>query len=197
MMICARCGHYKVFHDTASGSGCLPAGTTYCDDRHSDPCSCPGFVPFGLKPDLAPVTRTKKVYVIGSMRNGNVIAVANALREDGHDVFDDWISSGPEADDKWQEYEKERGRTYREALAGHHAQHAFALDKKHLDECDVAVLVQPAGKSGHLELGYIIGRGKPGYILLDGEPERYDLMALFATAVLDNIGDLRVVLRLT
>ena len=41
----------------------------------------------------------------------------------------------------------------------------------------------PAGKSGHLELGYIIGRGKPGYILFDEVPERYEMMVQFCTAV--------------
>ena len=47
-------------------------------------------------------------------------------------------------------------------------------------------MLMPAGKSGHLELGYIIGRGKPGYILFDGEPERYDVMVQFATGIFFN-----------
>jgi len=54
----------------------------------------------------------------------------------------------------------------------------------------VGVLVLPAGKSGHLELGYMIGQGKPGYILLDGEPERFDVMYNFATGVFTNLSDL-------
>jgi hypothetical protein len=31
--------------------------------------------------------------------------------------------------------------------------------------------------------GYLIGQGKPGFILMDGEPERYDVMYKFATVV--------------
>lgn len=75
---------------------------------------------------------------------------------------------------------------YSEVLSSYSARHIFEFDKKHLDRCDCAVLVLPAGKSGHLELGYVIGRGKPGYILMDGEPERVDIMHSFATKVFMN-----------
>lgn len=130
------------------------------------------------------------IYIIGSMRNPRVPEVAQALRGIGWDAFDDWHSPGPETDDKWQEYEKARGRTFREALAGHHAKHVFALDKTHLDRCDRALLVAPAGKSGHLELGYTIGKGKPGYVLLDGEPERFDIMYQFATKIFVSVDEM-------
>lgn len=130
------------------------------------------------------------IYIIGSMRNPLVPAVAGALRELGWDAFDDWYSPGEQADDKWQEYEKSRGRTFREALAGYHAKHVFALDKFHLDRCQAALLVAPAGKSGHLELGYMVGRGKPAYILLDGEPDRYDVMVQFATKIFMSVDEM-------
>lgn len=123
------------------------------------------------------------IYLIGSLRNPNVIPLANRLRAAGFNVFDDWASPGPETDSFWQEYEKARGRTYAEALQGYHAQHVYAFDKLHLDRCDVAVLLCPAGRSGHLELGYTIGKGKPGYILMDGEPDRFDIMYQFATGI--------------
>lgn len=134
-----------------------------------------------------------KIYIIGSLRNPRVLEVAKALRALGHDVFDDWMSAGPETDDRWMDYERQRGRTFREALNGYHAQHAFKLDKRHLDECDVAVLVMPAGKSAHLELGYVIGDGnKLGYILMDGEPERFDIMYNFADDVFVSLEELIV-----
>ena len=119
------------------------------------------------------------VYVIGSLRNPYVQHVAAALRAAGHTAYDDWASPGPEADDRWQEYERQRGRTYAEALSGWHATHVFNNDVYHLDRCDAAVLVMPAGKSAHLELGYVVGLGKPGYILLTDEPDRYDVMSRF------------------
>jgi nucleoside 2-deoxyribosyltransferase len=120
-----------------------------------------------------------KIYVIGSMRNPRVPEVAKLLRTHGHDAFDDWYSAGPEADDKWQEYERDRGRTYLEAINGHHARHVYALDYRHLAEADAVVLVMPAGRSGHLELGWAIGTGKPGFVLFDAEPERFDIMYRF------------------
>lgn len=131
--------------------------------------------PFSLKRGV--------IYLIGSMRNPRVPEIAQLLRGLGFEVFDDWFSSGPESDDRWQAYEKARGRTFREALDGYHARHVFELDKYHLDRCNAALMVMPAGKSGHLELGAVIGAHKPGFILLDGEPERFDIMYRFATDV--------------
>lgn len=136
-----------------------------------------------------------KVYLIGRMASTRVPEVAKALRAAGHDVFDDWISSGSDADICWTAYEKARGRSYREALAGYHAQHAFALDLYHLKRCDCVVLVAPAGKSAHLELGYTVGQGTPGYILLDGEPDKYDLMYLLATKIFLSVDELTEALK--
>lgn len=126
------------------------------------------------------------VYIIGSLRNENIPKVAASLREVGLDVFDDWYSAGKDADDYLRDYYRERGMKYSEVLSSYSARHIFEFDKKHLDRCDCAVLVLPAGKSGHLELGYVIGKGKPGYILMDGEPERVDIMHSFATKVFMN-----------
>jgi hypothetical protein len=127
----------------------------------------------------------KSIYVIGSLRNALIPAFASELRTEGYEVFDDWHCAGPQADDFWQAYETSRGHSYDEALANHPAQNTFKLDKFHLDRCDAAVMYMPAGKSGHLELGYVIGKGKPGYILFDDlpEPDRYDVMYNFSTGV--------------
>jgi nucleoside 2-deoxyribosyltransferase len=125
-----------------------------------------------------------KIYLIGSLRNPRVTEVAKKLRTAGHEVFDDWMAAGPEADDYWQKYEQDKGHNYKEALAGFSANHVYHYDKSHLDRNEMAVLVLPAGKSGHLELGYMIGSGKPGYILFDEKmPERWDVMYLFASEV--------------
>jgi len=135
------------------------------------------------------------IYLAGSMRNSAVPEVANKLRAEGYDVFDDWWSSGEKADDNWQAYEKLRGRTFTQALAGYHAQNAYALDLKHLSRADILVLLLPAGKSAHIEMGWMIGKGKRAYILLDGEPNRYDIMYNFATGVFTNLEDLITELR--
>ncbi len=135
-----------------------------------------------------------KVYLIGSLRNPEVPKIAKRIRELGLEVFDDWFAAGPEADDKWRDYEKARGRNYKEALDGYAADHVYRFDLKHLEECDVAILYLPAGKSGHLELGYILGMAKAGfdkkgYILLDN-PERWDVMYKFAHGLFHSFEEL-------
>lgn len=130
------------------------------------------------------------IYIVGSLRNPMVPKIGNLLRAKGHEAFDDWYSAGPEADDKWQEYERIRGRTYKDALYGEHALDVFAFDKRNLDKSDAGILVMPAGKSGHLELGYLIGKGRKGYVLFDKEPDRYDIMYNFAAEVFFDINEL-------
>lgn len=131
-----------------------------------------------------------KVYLIGALKNRSIIPLANQIRKLGYNVFDDWLSPGAEADEQWQEYERLRGRTYKQAINGHHAETVFNYDFKHLDEADIVVMVLPCGKSGHLEFGWSIGQGKTGYILFDDEPDRYDIMYRFATDIYFNEEDL-------
>ena len=132
----------------------------------------------------------KSVYVIGSLRNSAVPKFANCLRASGFDAFDSWFAPGPHADDYWRDYTKQRGLSYKEALQDWSAKHVFEFDKFHLDRCDMAVLLMPGGKSAHLELGYTVGRGKPGFILFDSVPKRYDIMTRFATDIFFNKVDL-------
>lgn len=123
----------------------------------------------------------KAIYLIGSMKNELVPKVANVIEKElGIEAFCDWHSPGPEADDYWKAFEKLRGRDFKQSFHGPHAKHVFEFDKQHLDRCDGTLLVMPAGKSAHLELGYMVGRGKPGWILFDKEPERLDVMLRFA-----------------
>lgn len=131
-----------------------------------------------------------KIYIIGALKNPRVPELANELSARGHTTFADWYSPGPEADTYWQEYERARGRGYREAIYGPHAVHVFAFDRHYLDECDAAVMVMPAGKSAHLELGYAAGRGKRTFVLFDAEPDRFDLMYLFAERVVFSVDEL-------
>lgn len=122
----------------------------------------------------------KMIYVIGSLRNQNIPLIANKLRKLGFEVFDDWFSPGPEADDFWRNYEKVRGSTYKQALNNWAGKHVYEFDKFHIDRANIGIMVMPAGKSGHLEIGYMIGQGKPCFILFDEEPERWDVMYQFS-----------------
>lgn len=92
------------------------------------------------------------IYLIGSLRNEKIPHIARELRETlGVEVFDDWFSPGPEADDFWRKYEKVRGNTYKQALSNWAGKHIFEFDKFHIDRLKIGVMYMPAGKSGHLE----------------------------------------------
>lgn len=134
----------------------------------------------------------KIAYVIGSLKNREkILPLTEKLRKIGFkEVFEDWISPGPEADDFWRDYEKKRGKNYGEALKGWAGTHIYEFDKFHIDRSHIGIMCMPCGKSGHLELGYILGSGKRGYILFDGEPERWDVMYQFADGVYFEYNDL-------
>lgn len=138
------------------------------------------------------VNKKPMIYLIGSLRNPEIIPISNYLRGLGFDPFDDWHSAGPEADDFWLKDQKEKGLTYKEALAGPAAQHVFHFDKKHLDMSNFGILVMPAGKSGHIELGYLAGKGKDTYVLFQDEPERWDVMYNFTNGIFFNKEDLGI-----
>lgn len=91
----------------------------------------------------------------------------------------------------WKAYEQGRGRVYKDALKGYAARHVFAFDKLHLDTSSHVVLVLPAGKSGHLELGYAAGSGKRTFVLLEPETDpRWDVMYQFADEVCESTDEL-------
>lgn len=124
-----------------------------------------------------------RIYLIGSLRNPEIPKIGDELRNIGIDVFDDWFAGGPIADDSWQEYEKGRGRSYQSALYGPAARNVFNFDHTNLMASHGAILVLPAGKSGHLELGFMAGLGRFTGVLFPEEPERWDVMYQFANEV--------------
>lgn len=128
----------------------------------------------------------KTIYIIGSLKNPEILSVHKELEALGLEPFSDWKCPGPDADDYLRDYYRERGLSYSEILESYGVRHVFEFDRHHLSRCDAALMVMPAGKSGHLELGYCVGLGKPAFILMDGEPERVDVMHAFATKVFMN-----------
>ena len=132
----------------------------------------------------------RNIYLIGSLRNPSIPKIATKLRDAGHYVFDDWFAAGELADDAWRDYEVARGHNLKQALAGHAANHVFEFDKIHLDLADTGILILPSGKSGHLELGYLIGRVCETYIVYPTEPDRFDVMYLLADKVFNSVDEL-------
>ena len=133
---------------------------------------------------------TPMIYLIGSLRNPQIPEIAQQIRGTGLEVFDDWFAAGPIADDSWQAYEKGNGTSYPNALKGYAARHVFDFDYYHLNRATIGVLALPAGRSGHMELGYLRGQNKPTFVLFDKEPERWDVMYSFCKEVFFDINEL-------
>lgn len=121
-----------------------------------------------------------KVYVASSWRNYQQPDVVEALRKAGHEVYDfrhphmgpgrrgvgfQWSAIDP----NWQLWSPAQ---FIEALEDQRAIDGCSSDLAGLMWADACVLVMPCGRSAHLELGYMLGAGKLGIVLLsDGEPE--------------------------
>jgi len=126
------------------------------------------------------------IYVASSWRNSVQPIIVRTLRDVGHDVYD--FRHPRDGDDgfHWSEIDPDWERwdpgTFRNALGHPIAIRGFDTDKAALDAATAGLLVMPSGRSAHLELGYLIGRGVPTAILaFDGEPE---LMYALADEVL-------------
>src|SRR5689334_17650216 len=133
--------------------GHQPALVTYCDELKQAECRL-ALVRDGERDEKNKKTDDESQHESAeAARKALVREVASALRAHRLKVFDDWHAAGPEADDIWQRYEQERGRTFREALVGKHARMVIDFDRDNLNRASAAVLVMPAGKSGHIELG--------------------------------------------
>ncbi len=132
-----------------------------------------------------------KIYLIGSLKNPVIPLIGKSLRALGHDIFDDWFAGGPTADAAWREYHQARGEGYAEALKGKAGDNAFKFDMHHLADANAAMLILPAGKSAHMELGVMHGWGRPTYVYFgDGEPADWDLMYKIADEVFFDCADI-------
>jgi nucleoside 2-deoxyribosyltransferase len=133
-----------------------------------------------------------KIYVASSWRNNIQPLVVEALRKEGHEVYDfknpepgnhgfRWSDIDPE----WKAWDP---KEFRKALHHPIANDGFYRDMKALNECDVCVLVLPSGRSAHLEAGYAVGAGKPMIVLLqEGEPELMYKMTHYLCTNIDEV----------
>lgn len=138
------------------------------------------------------------IYLAGSLRNPQIPITARDLaKATGYNVFSDWYAAGPEADDYWKTYYRDmaprdmsEAEKYQWALQQPASKNTFSFDHRHIMNSRLMVLQLPAGKSGHLELGWFLGQGKPGIIYLNDEDVRWDIMYQYATAVVTNFDEL-------
>jgi len=139
------------------------------------------------------------IYVASSWRNKHHGAVVFALRGDGYDVYDfrnPEASTGfhwSEIDPEWEKWDTVNFRLF---LMEHPlAKSGFEIDMEALKKSDAVVLVLPCGRSSHLELGWAIGAGKPGFIYQPKteqmEPELMYRMATICTDFSELSADLK------
>jgi hypothetical protein len=133
-----------------------------------------------------------KIYVASSWRNKKQPAVVSELKAQGHEVYDfrnpkdgDNGFHWSEIDPNWKSWTPEE---YRAHLDHTIAERGFKNDFDAMEWADTFVLVQPCGRSAHLELGWACGAGKKTCILLDnGEPELMVKMVDFIAIDLDEV----------
>lgn len=111
----------------------------------------------------------KKLYVASSWRNPYQPSVVEIARRAGFDVYDfrnpkvgnhgfSWKSITLKSVKDWTFEE------YREVLKSPIAEEGFQLDMAGL-QADATILVMPAGRSAHFELGYATGQGQKTAVL--------------------------------
>lgn len=125
------------------------------------------------------------VYVASSWRNNLQIAVCAALRAVGIDHYDFKNPKPGEEGFAWTEvgmpsYDRATNSDvpadeYLEGMRHPAAIEGFARDMAAMEKADTFILVQPCGRSAHLELGWAAGKGKRTAVLIE-DPCTPDLM---------------------
>lgn len=127
-----------------------------------------------------------KIYVASSWRNELQPTVVTVLREHGFDVYD--FKNPVEGDHgfEWVDTGIHNGPIYVDAL--HRALHTgpaqagFKQDHAAMKWADICLLVLPAGRSAHMEVGWFMGQGKP-VVIYAAEPIEPELMYLLGPDV--------------
>lgn len=132
-----------------------------------------------------------RIYVASSWRNLHQPYVVDALRHHNHQVYDfrnppDGTGFGwEELSLDWKNWTADQ---YRQSLKTPRAAQGFMSDFRAMQWADVGLLVLPCGRSAHLELGWMAGRGKRTLILTE-DGEEPELMALLADHICININE--------
>lgn len=146
-----------------------------------------------MRPEKVEAGETRhRIYVASSWRNEEQVRVVEALRADGHEVYDYRHPTPGDSGFSWRQIE---GPPREQWTAAHFAnvvldhpvaKRGFDFDMTALEAASACVIVLPCGRSAHLEHGYAVGQGKLTVVYqatLD-EPElMYRMCDYFATTL--------------
>lgn len=124
-----------------------------------------------------------KIYLATSWKNKYYEGVLSTLSIAGYDVYDfrqegfGWQEIDKDWKDKFHDH-----KAYLEALNKPRAEIGFKRDFDAMRAADICVVLTPSGRSAHMEFGWMIGQGKPGYVLLT-DPQEWDLMYKMANKI--------------
>ena len=139
----------------------------------------------------------RRIYVASSWRNEEQPNLVEDLLGWGHLVYD--FRNPPsglggfawnQMDPKWEKWtlQEYRSKLTTDPIAAQ----GFMSDLRGMEWADTFILLQPCGRSAHLELGWGAGRGKYTITFLKGgEPE---LMYLLTDILVTNYEELRAAL---
>jgi hypothetical protein len=138
-----------------------------------------------------------KIYVASSWRNEHYPEVVRALKAvSSFDVYDfredgfSWSDAGVDGQQLYNADQMNAIHRLPECRRG------FDRDITHVNQAEATVLVLPAGRSAHLELGVAIGRGQYTVIYMP-EPEPPDLMWAAANRIVGTVTELLLALGLS
>src|SRR5712664_2358792 len=132
------------------------------------------------------------IYVAASWRTAAQPIIVAMLRNLDYHVYD-FRQDGfawEEVDRDWRSWTPEQ---YCIGVQHPRAQEGFGRDLAAMKAADVGVLVQPCGRSAHLELGWLAGMGKFTVVLLE-ENQEPDLMYLLCDRIVTRVEELQWVL---
>jgi hypothetical protein len=151
-----------------------------------------------------------RIYLASSWRNPSQPYMVKWLRTRGHEVYDftdrgasltagtqecrgfDWQQIGAPFDLSSWKFDEFRAKLTSNPLAAA----GYLSDLRYMEWADTCMLLLPCGRSAHLELGYMIGRGKRSIIHCPNEEAfvEPELMYLLSAQMTRNEWELEAIL---
>ena len=132
------------------------------------------------------------VYVASSWKNDKHPDSVDQIRAAGFQVYDYRTAdafSWRDIDPDWDLWTPSQTIDFLDDPIAHAT---YAVDKKALDECDALVLLEPAGKSSHLEAGFVAGTRRGKLVIIVLAKEEPELMYKMADKLVLTQGALKV-----